>query len=104
MPTGISEWTGTRPPAIDVRTVPNPAQGEIRFLFFLDSDANVVLDIYDVAGRLVGRIRENGIAAEWNSINIGRGADQIQFKKSGVYFYRLTAGNHTATGKFTIVR
>jgi aminopeptidase N len=101
-PTGIS--AGTRPPAIDVRTYPNPAREEIRFLFFLDERADVVLDIYDVAGRLAGRIKEKGTAEGWNTIDIGRGAGDVRFKQSGVYFYRLSAGGEIATGKFAIVR
>jgi len=100
--TGVSP--GAHPPAISVKTFPNPAHGNISFQFYLDGRADVVLDIYDVAGRLVGRVSENGTAAAWNTIGIGGDTEGIRFERSGVYFYRLSAGGRTATGKFTVVR
>jgi hypothetical protein len=66
--------------------------------------ANVDLAIYDVAGRLVKRLAAGfqppgAKTAVWDGHN-----DSGQPVASGVYFYRLSAGNQTLTRKMTLLK
>jgi hypothetical protein len=65
----------------------------------LPNSANVTLKVFDVTGKEVAEV-VNGYqtagehSVEFNAANL----------PSGVYFYRLSAGNHTATRKMMLVR
>lgn len=83
---------------------PNPTGGRTMISYQLAKSGRVSLGVYDVAGRLV-RTLENGVreagrhAASWDGRdNTGKAV------ANGVYFYRLSAGDFTATRKLTIVR
>ena len=101
IPTGIVK--GDRTPGFSVRLFPNPARGVVRIAFHLAESGDVTLDVFDVAGRHVGRETRRGVSVSWNSIEIGEDG-AIHFERNGVYFYRLASGGQMATGKFTIVR
>jgi hypothetical protein len=83
---------------------PNPAAGRTVISFQLAAPGRVSLGVYDVAGRLVRTLESGPREAGRQSVtwdgrdNFGRTA------ANGVYFYRLTAGDYTATRKLTIVR
>jgi aminopeptidase N len=97
-PTGVA--TPSRPPALSANVYPNPGGDRVRLDFFLPERGDVVIEVYDVAGRLAGRITRSDLPAAWNSLEL----TAVDLSPSGVYFYRLTAGSHLTTGKFTIVR
>ena len=63
----------------------------------------VTLDVFDVAGRHVGRVIRHDARIGWNSIDIGE-SEPVRLERSGVYFYRLTSSDARVAGKFTIVR
>ena len=86
---------------------PNPFNPETWIPYQLAKSADVALTIYDVRGvmvrrlalghRLAGFYRSRGRAAHWD------GRNQIGEKvATGLYFYTLTAGDFTATGKMLI--
>ena len=86
---------------------PNPFNPETWIPYQLAEPADVTLTIYDMRGvvvrqlalghRLAGFYRSRGRAAHWD------GRNQIGEKvASGLYFYTLTAGEFTATGKLLI--
>ncbi|GAG19421.1 unnamed protein product, partial [marine sediment metagenome] len=99
--TGIAE--GERTPAFSIRLFPNPARGVIRISFHLTESSDVTFDVFDVAGRHVGRATRRHAPKSWNTIDIGEDG-AVRFERSGVYFYRLASGGRVTTGKFTIVR
>ena len=86
---------------------PNPFNPETWIPYHLAKDADVTLHIYAVNGTLVrsltlghqaaGRYQSRSRAAYWD----GRNAFGEPVA-SGVYFYRLTAGDFTATRKMLI--
>ena len=86
---------------------PNPFNPETWIPYQLTKPADVTLTIYDVTGREVRRLalghqpagfyRSRGRAVYWD------GRNQIGEKvATGLYFYTLTAGEFTATGKMLI--
>jgi aminopeptidase N len=102
VPTGIAG--SDRVPGLTVRTFPNPASQELSMTVFLPDGGEVVLDVYDVSGRHVGRVTREGLPATWNTIELGRDAGAVRLERTGVYFYRLHNGARVAAGKFTVVR
>ena len=86
---------------------PNPFNPETWIPYQLATDADVQIRIYATSGALIrtldlghqpaGRYQERSRAAYWDGKNeIGESV------ASGVYFYTLTAGNFTGTGKMLI--
>ena len=88
---------------------PNPFNPETWIPYHLSVDAEVSLSIYDVRGQLVRSIeigyQQAGLYANssdaiyWD----GRNAHGEQVA-SGVYIYRLTAGDYSATRKMVIMK
>jgi hypothetical protein len=84
--------------------VPNPFNPGTKITFSIDRDALAVLSIYDVAGRLVRtlvnrRLEAGSYAEAWDGRDTS--GDEVA---SGIYFYRLTAGNRTLTKKMVLIR
>ena len=90
-----------------LRNYPNPFNPETWFPYQLSTSADVTFAIYSVNGTLVrtlslghqaaGMYRSESRAAYWDGLNaLGEPV------ASGIYFYTLTAGEFTATGKMLI--
>ncbi|MFH1367754.1 MAG: PQQ-binding-like beta-propeller repeat protein [Elusimicrobiota bacterium] len=78
-------------------TYPNPAKGDkLYFKFYLGSKADVIIDVYNVAGELITHLEKNSCPAgivselEWNIGSIA----------SGVYVYRVEAKTPSASKSF----
>ena len=88
---------------------PNPFNPETWIPYQLAAPADVTLAIYGANGRLVrtlvfghqapGLYHRKGRAAYWDGRN-----DFGERVASGLYFYKLTAGDFTATGKMLILK
>jgi hypothetical protein len=78
---------------------PNPFNPSTVIRYQLPNSANVTLKVFDVTGKEVAEV-VNGYqtagehSVEFNAANL----------PSGIYFYRLSAGNYTATRKMMLVR
>lgn len=92
-----------------MQNVPNPFNPDTWIAYQLEDAADVIINIYDVSGKLVRRLelghRPAGSyitkdrAAYWDGKNsLGQSVG------SGVYFYTLQAGQFTATRKMIIVK
>lgn len=101
--------TGVETPAAPAVTrlaqnVPNPFNPTTRIAFDLAAPEHVSLRIYDSAGRLVNALFEGDRPAGhhvaiWDGKSIsGRGV------ASGIYYYRLTAGQFGQTKKMVLLR
>ena len=83
---------------------PNPSSDETTIRYEIPQKSYVSLKVYDISGRLVKTlVNEKKIAnyhtVRWDGKN-GNGREV----GSGVYFYRLQAGDKTATKKLVLVR
>ena len=83
---------------------PNPARTGTTIQFVLAYPSEVTLDVFDVAGRMVASL-ENGPMtpgpheSPWDLTD-----DAGNTVASGVYFYRLKAGDETLTRKLIVIR
>jgi len=86
------------------QSYPNPANNGLRIDYALPKESSVSLRIYNVAGQLVRALREGKkkpgyYVAQWD------GKDQWGHRvSSGVYLYRMEAGEFRKTNKLVIVR
>lgn len=77
------------------RGTPNPFQGTVAIRFTLPRDSNVRVRMFDAGGREVGGVADRALAAGEHSITwkADRGL------ASGLYFYRVEAGDLVSQGK-----
>ena len=83
---------------------PNPFNPTTRIKFDIPANvkngvSNVQIIIYDVSGRLITtlvnkQMKPGSYEAEWNAFN----------NASGIYFYKLTAGDFSDTKKMMLVK
>jgi hypothetical protein len=81
------------------QNVPNPFRKETTIGFYLPEGGETTLSIHDASGRVIKLIRGE----------FAQGSNQIQLKRgdlggSGVLYYTLTTGDHTATRKMILVK
>ena len=108
---GLPEYTvDADPPTPDTPTrligsYPNPFNPAVTIEFYLAGDTKVDLTIYDAAGRAVRRlVRDRPMQGgthqvTWNGIKDGGGR-----VSSGVYFFRMRAGEVELSGKLVLLR
>jgi hypothetical protein len=102
-PTGITT-RDTGPKFVVEQNYPNPFNPVTTIRFAVPEKGLVTLRVYDVSGRLVRTVISKDMPAgnhkvEWNGKN--NGGESVA---SGVYFYRVSAGRHTATRKMVLLR
>ena len=78
---------------------PNPFNPETRIEFALPEAGHTRIVIYDLLGREVTRLVDGNMSAGyhnviWNASNVA----------SGIYFYRLAAGDFVSTKKMVLLR
>jgi len=83
---------------------PNPFSEETSMDLDLPADANVSVEVYDVAGREVRSIEAIPVSAGTRHMTFDGRDDEGRLLPSGVYFYRVTANNSTSTRKMVIER
>jgi hypothetical protein len=86
------------------QNAPNPFNPATRIAFTIPETCHVKLVVYDVAGREVRALLNRRLPADryevmWDGKN-NRGASVA----SGIYFYRIDAGRHTASRKMVLLR
>ncbi len=86
------------------QNVPNPFNPVTRIGFSVPERAPVSLRIYDVHGRLIATLADGNVPAGRHSLLWdGRNASGEQVA-SGLYFYRLAAGDHTQSRKMLLLK
>jgi len=78
---------------------PNPFNAKTSINFGLPTDANVTVSIYNVAGQLVqmmdlGHLNAGNHSVNWDASDVA----------SGVYFYKVAAGDFSKTMKATLLK
>ena len=78
---------------------PNPFNAETNISFSLAEAGNVSLNVYDITGRLVttlvdGQMDAGSHVVAWDASNVS----------SGVYFYKLAAGDYSATKSMNLLK
>jgi type IX secretion system substrate protein len=83
---------------------PNPFNPTTTIAYSLKADENVTLEIYNIRGQLIRTLINDRIAAGpqeavWNGLD-----DNRNRVGSGVYFYKLNAGDYTSTKKMILLK
>ena len=86
------------------QNMPNPFNPKTTIAFTLPAPQDVTIDVFDIAGRKVVTLVDDGLGAgrhlvEWT----GRDADG-QRVASGVYFYRMRAGEEEFSRKMVLLK
>jgi hypothetical protein len=108
--TGI--WEGGSPPAKmageDIQSpqrfelsqnIPNPFNPVTQISYTLPRDGHVKLEIYNLLGQKVATLADEYQQAGQKTVNW-----EAKDLASGIYFYKLTAGDFTATKKMVLLR
>jgi hypothetical protein len=97
---GVSSEDGAGRFAFTLHGVyPNPAAGQATVAFELASAGEASVAVYDVMGRRVAVLSEGEHAAGRHEVSL----DGTSLA-SGIYVVRVTAGEHVASERFTLVR
>jgi hypothetical protein len=78
---------------------PNPFNPMTRIEYAIPKTSHVSLKVFDVLGREVATLVDEEQGAGFKSVEFR--ADQVA---SGVYFYKLTAGDFSATRRMIIIK
>jgi len=86
------------------QNAPNPFNPTTAIAFDLSKKSEVTLDIFDLLGRKVNTLVSEELSAGshsvvWNGVDVSGRAIP-----SGVYFYRITAGDNTATRRMLLLK
>jgi hypothetical protein len=83
---------------------PNPFNPSTRISYYLPRALHVTLTVYDVRGTLVRTLLDQPAGVGYHSL-VWDGTDSSGSRVgSGVYFYRLRAGNKVITRKLVVVK
>jgi hypothetical protein len=103
IPTGVGDTPSAS--AVALRSnYPNPFSTETTFDLDLSVDADVVVDVYDAAGRRVRHVELGRLSAGSRAMRFDGAGEDGRPLPSGVYFYRVNANGATATRKMVIAR
>jgi hypothetical protein len=78
---------------------PNPFNAKTTVRFTLPTTEIVKLSVYDFGGRKVFTVFDGAMPAGSHSVSIDAGG-----LVSGIYIYRITAGDHSASGKMVLLK
>jgi Domain of unknown function (DUF4960)/Secretion system C-terminal sorting domain len=93
---------GTITPAQDfaLNCYPNPASNDMVISFDTDLTANTSVDILDITGRQVAVLMQNTVLPAGSQQVIWH----INGQPDGMYFYKVTVADQTATGKVQVIK
>ncbi len=78
---------------------PNPFNPSTQISFEIPEASHVRLDVFDMSGRRVASLVDEGRSAGRHTVNFDASG-----LSSGIYMSRLQAGAHTVTGRMTLVK
>ena len=79
---------------------PNPFSDATRFSFVFANDTHVSIEIFDISGKIIGKIFDKDVVkseennADFNSANL----------RSGLYIYKVQTNSNTYVGKMSLMR
>jgi hypothetical protein len=86
------------------QSYPNPMTSFATIRYQLPKDAGVSLKVYNLAGQLVKTLVSGPEKAGYKGVAWDGRSERGKKVGAGVYFYRLLAGEFTATRKMVVVR
>jgi hypothetical protein len=83
---------------------PNPFNPETKISFSLEADSYILLEIYNIKGQRVKVLLNSFIEAGNHSVIWDGQTNQNKIAGSGIYFYRLKAGDYSAVKKMILIK
>ena len=110
-----TEWKETLVSGVGTETLParfslaaaypNPFNPQTTLAFYLPKECRATMKVFDTAGRLVRTLADDKYLAAGHHSLIWSGRDNNgRLSTSGVYFYRLEAGEFVATQQMTLLK
>lgn len=83
---------------------PNPFRHRTTFHFETSTAAPVTITVYNILGQRIATLVDRELPAGSHAVDWNGRTRHSKALSSGVYLYRIQAGNRTQTGRMTIVR
>ncbi len=90
--------------SLELRVFPNPSFGNAMIKYGLPERADIRLGLYDISGRLVKTIYSGTAEKGYHTVRWNGKNKYGKKVASGIYFYKLEAGNYIATKKIYLIR
>jgi hypothetical protein len=87
-----------------IQNYPNPFNPETDISYALPSDCQVKLTIYNLLGQKVKTLVNEPQTAGYKTVHWGGKDEQGNLVASGIYFYKLNAGDYTSTKKMVMTK
>ncbi|MFA6472338.1 MAG: T9SS type A sorting domain-containing protein [Candidatus Latescibacterota bacterium] len=89
---------------ITTRCFPNPFNPTVTIQFELPKTEKASIRVYNIMGQLVRTIADHSFNAGVNNIQWDSRSDSGMTCSSGIYFYKIDAGDKLATGRMVLLR
>ena len=89
---------------LSILSMPNPINPDCQIRYALPKDAEVNLSVYNVLGQKVKTLVEEYQAAGHKTVRWDGTDDNGDKVASGIYFYRIQAGESTDTKKMILMK
>ncbi|MCJ7458216.1 MAG: T9SS type A sorting domain-containing protein [candidate division Zixibacteria bacterium] len=83
---------------------PNPFNPETNISFYLSEKSEVNLAIYNILGQKVRTLAEGPMESGSHTVTWNGKNESGSSVASGIYFYKLNAGDNTVTKKMTLLK
>lgn len=104
-PTGMELVESRLPATFELsQNYPNPFNPSTEIRFSLAKPSDVTLEVYDIMGRVVATLVNEPRSAGYHKVTWDGRNNAGQTVSSGVYFYRLKAGEFVATKKMVLLK
>jgi hypothetical protein len=102
--TGSEDDSPVQTPIMSLRNYPNPFNPETRISFAITEDSNVRIEIFNVKGQLVKTLIDEYLKAGPHSV-VWNGSDNNNTRAAtGIYLYRMTAGDKVINRKMIMMK
>jgi hypothetical protein len=98
-PTGVEEECSSDKRSLHLGHYPNPSGAGTRISFYVPTESHVMIDIYDITGRLMQNLANGSYSAGDHAVDW-----DAEGLRDGIYFCKLTAGARTLTRKLIVTK
>jgi hypothetical protein len=102
--TGIEDYTNIPQTFSLEQNYPNPFNAVTKIMYSLSNESNVRLTVYDLTGRQVVCLQNGKQGTGHYQINWNGADSNGKTVSSGIYFYRLEAGDKSVTKRMALLK
>jgi hypothetical protein len=87
-----------------MQNYPNPFNSSTTITYEMPQSGLISIKVYDILGREVATLVNEEKSAGSYEVQFNTYSGNVRNLTSGIYFYRLTAGNYTETKKMILLK